>query len=111
MKDSGVEWIGEMPEHWEIKRVKDELENLDYKRMPLSGEVRGQMTEQVFDYYGASGVIDKVESYIFDEPLILIGEDGANLLMRNSPLAFIARGKYWVNKAQKRFITFFMLPT
>jgi len=97
MKDSGVEWIGEVPEHWEIKRVKDELENLDYKRMPLSGEVRGQMTEQVFDYYGASGVIDKVESYIFDEPLILIGEDGANLLMRNSPLAFIARGKYWVN--------------
>lgn len=97
MKDSGIEWIGEMPEHWEIKRVKDELENLDYKRMPLSGEVRGQMTEQVFDYYGASGVIDKVESYIFDEPLILIGEDGANLLMRNSPLAFIARGKYWVN--------------
>ena len=97
MKDSGVEWIGEVPKHWEIKRVKDELENLDYKRMPLSGEVRGQMTEQVFDYYGASGVIDKVESYIFDEPLILIGEDGANLLMRNSPLAFIARGKYWVN--------------
>jgi len=96
-KDSGVEWIGEVPEHWEIKRVKDELENLDYKRMPLSGEVRGQMTEPVFDYYGASGVIDKVESYIFDEPLILIGEDGANLLMRNSPLAFIARGKYWVN--------------
>ena len=96
-KDSGVEWLGEVPEHWEIKRVKDEFENLDYKRIPLSGEVREQMEKQVFDYYGASGLIDKVENYIFDEPLILIGEDGANLLMRNSPLAFIAKGKYWVN--------------
>ncbi len=46
---------------------------------------------------GASGVIDKVENYIFDEPLILIGEDGANLHLRSTPLAFKATGKYWVN--------------
>lgn len=95
--DSGVEWIGKMPAHWEVKRVKDELSSLDYKRIPLSAEVRGKMTEQSYDYYGASGVIDKVEDYIFNESTILIGEDGANLYSRSSPLAFIATGKYWVN--------------
>lgn len=97
MKDSGMDEIGKVPEHWVIRRVKDEFINLDYKRVPISGEIRGNMKNPVYDYYGASGVIDKVEQYIFDEPLILIGEDGANLLMRGSPLAFIARGKYWVN--------------
>jgi len=96
-KDSGVEWLGEVPAHWEIRRIKDELSSFDHKRIPLSGDVRENMINPRFDYYGASGVIDKVDDYIFDEPLILIGEDGANLLMRNSPLAFIAKGKYWVN--------------
>ena len=50
-----------------------------------------------YDYYGASGVIDKVEDYLFDGENILIGEDGANLLTRSKRLAFIAEGKYWVN--------------
>ncbi|MGQ3686088.1 MAG: restriction endonuclease subunit S, partial [Candidatus Loosdrechtia sp.] len=49
------------------------------------------------EYYGASGVIDKVEDYLFNGSYILIAEDGANLLARNSPLAFLATGKFWVN--------------
>lgn len=97
MKDSGVEWIGEIPEHWEIKKVKHALNNLDYRRIPLSSEERGKMSEKTYDYYGASGVIDKVDNYLFDETLILIGEDGANLFSRSTPLAFLAKGKYWVN--------------
>ena len=52
---------------------------------------------KVYDYYGASGVIDKVDNYLFDKPLLLIGEDGANLINRSTPIAFIAHGKYWVN--------------
>ena len=55
------------------------------------------MTERTYDYYGASGVIDKVEGFIFDDELLLIAEDGANLVLRNLPLAIIARGKFWVN--------------
>jgi type I restriction enzyme S subunit len=97
MKDSGIEWIGQIPAHWEVKKVKAVMKNLDSRRIPLSGEERGRMKERVYDYYGASGVIDKVESYIFDEPLIIIAEDGANLVMRNLRLAMIASGKYWVN--------------
>ncbi len=96
MKDSGVEWIGEIPEHWDITKVKHELDFLDHKRIPLSAEVRSDM-DRIYDYYGASGVIDKVDSYLFNGKYILVGEDGANLLSRSTPLAFIAEGKFWVN--------------
>ena len=97
MKPSGVEWIGKIPRHWTISKVKHEFESLDNLRIPLNSETRGSMELKVYDYYGASGIIDKVENYIFDEPLILIGEDGANLYLRSTPLAFKATGKYWVN--------------
>ena len=97
MKDSGIEWLGEIPEHWEVKKLAFEFNTLNTKRVPLSAEERGKMESRIYDYYGASGVIDKVENYIFDEELILIGEDGANLLTRTKRLAFIASGRYWVN--------------
>ncbi|MBO3096819.1 restriction endonuclease subunit S [Gelidibacter pelagius] len=97
LKPSGIEWLGSIPEHWEVKRVKDALNFHNNVRIPLSSEVRGSMEKRIYDYYGASGVIDKVEDFIFDGTYILIGEDGANLLARSSPLAFIASGKFWVN--------------
>jgi type I restriction enzyme S subunit len=97
MKDSGVEWLGEIPEHWEVKRLGFVFKSLNTKRIPLSAEERGLMTDRVYDYYGASGIIDKVQDYLFEEDLILIGEDGANLLTRSKRLVFIASGKYWVN--------------
>jgi type I restriction enzyme S subunit len=50
-----------------------------------------------YPYYGASGIIDYVDDYIYEEDLILIAEDGANLLSKSTPLAFVASGKYWVN--------------
>ena len=96
MKDSGVEWLGQVPKHWEVSPIKFVLENKDYKRIPLSAEERGSRSGN-YRYYGASGVIDYIDDYIFDEPTVLVGEDGANLLNRNTPLAFSAYGKYWVN--------------
>jgi len=97
LKPSGVEWLGEVPEHWEVSRVKNEFDCLNSRRVPLSGIERGMMTLRRYDYYGASGVIDKVDDYLFDDELLLIAEDGANLVLRNLPLAIIARGKFWVN--------------
>ena len=92
-----VEWIPEMPHHWRLVRVKDVMEFFNTVRVPLSAAERGVMVEKAYDYYGASGVIDKVESYFFDGTYILIAEDGANLLTRSKPLAFLATGKFWVN--------------
>ena len=97
LKPSGVEWLGDVPEHWEVRRIKNEFDCLNSRRIPLSSAQRGALSVREYDYYGASGVIDKVHDFIFDEDLILIAEDGANLVLRNLPLAIIARGKFWVN--------------
>jgi type I restriction enzyme, S subunit len=97
MKVSGIEWLGDVPEHWEVKKLKYVFDSLNSVRVPLSAEDRGKMENKIYDYYGASGVIDQVDNYLFDEELILLGEDGANLLTRSKRLAFIAKGQYWVN--------------
>jgi type I restriction enzyme S subunit len=96
MKDSGIEWLGEIPTHWEVRPLKRVFANLDSRRKPLSSEERATMRKE-YPYYGASGIIDQVEGYLFDEPLILVAEDGANLYSRSTPLAFVATGKFWVN--------------
>ena len=86
----------EIPENWCWVRFGTALVNRDAERIPLSVSQRERLKKK-YDYYGASGVIDKVDRYIFDKPLLLIGEDGANLLLRSKPIAFIAFGQYWVN--------------
>ena len=96
-KPSGIEWLGDVPAHWSITRIKVEFNCLNRCRLPLSSTERGSITLREYDYYGASGVIDKVDDYLFDDDLILIAEDGANLVLRNLPLVIVARGKYWVN--------------
>ena len=86
----------ELPNNWELCRFGAITFNRDPERVPLSVEVR-RNRQGSYDYYGASGVIDKIDDYLFEKPLLLIGEDGANLVNRSTPIAFIARGKYWVN--------------
>ena len=86
----------ELPEGWAWTRLESALVNRDSERIPVSVADRERLAK-IYDYYGASGIIDKVDDYLFDKPLLLIGEDGANLLMRSKPIAFLARGKYWVN--------------
>lgn len=96
MKDSGIAWIGTIPLDWKISRVKNECFNLDYLREPISAEKRDNELG-LYDYYGASGIIDKIDRYNVDDTVLLIGEDGANLRMRNLPLVYRASGKFWVN--------------
>ncbi|WP_423708734.1 restriction endonuclease subunit S [Undibacterium sp. WLX3042] len=96
MRDSGIEWLGEVPAHWVVCSLKYKLKSLDFRRVPLSAEERGSLQGE-YRYYGASGVIDHIDDFIFDEPTILVGEDGANLVNRSTPLAFPVRGRYWVN--------------
>jgi type I restriction enzyme S subunit len=86
----------EIPSSWTWVPFGQIMVNRDGERIPVSKEER-ESKSKTYDYYGASGVIDKIDNYLFDKPLLLIGEDGANLINRSTPIAFIARGKYWVN--------------
>ena len=83
-EDGYVEW----------KTLGELAENLDSKRKPITSGLReaGEIP-----YYGASGIVDYVKDYIFDGDYLLVSEDGANLLARNTPIAFSISGKTWVN--------------
>ena len=81
-------------EGWEEKTLPDISENLDSIRIPVTKKNR---TEGKYPYYGASGIVDYVDNYLFDEDLLCVSEDGANLLMRTYPIAFPISGKVWVN--------------
>lgn len=97
MKDGGSPQLREVPADWDVVMLKVICRNLNRRRRPLSASQRGLMKQRNYPYYGASGIIDQVDEYIFDDELVLIAEDGANLVLRNLPLAIIARGKFWVN--------------
>ena len=73
---------GVRDESWEEKKLSEITENQDSKRIPLSKSQRDNMN-RIYDYYGASGIIDKVDDYIFEGKKLLIGEDGANLVTRS----------------------------
>ncbi len=78
---------------WKINKLEEVCEILDNKRIPISQKNR---ISGIYPYYGASGIVDYIDKYIFDEELVLIGEDGAKWgAFENS--AFIVNGKYWVN--------------
>lgn len=83
-----------MKREWETKTLDQISVNLDCRRVPITKGVR---EAGEYPYYGASGIVDYVADYIFDEDVLLISEDGANLLARSTPIAFPASGKYWVN--------------
>lgn len=81
---NGVEW----------KKLGEIAKNLDSKRKPITSSKR---TTGEYPYYGASGIVDYIDNYIFDGDYLLISEDGANLVARNTPIAFSINGKTWVN--------------
>ena len=81
---------------WNVKRLDECVTFLDEQRKPIKSTERSS-EYKLYPYYGASGVIDYVDDYIFNEELILLSEDGANILDRNYRVAFIVKGKTWVN--------------
>ena len=87
----------ELPKGWCFTNIGELLINRDGERKPVSSAIRSKQSNKIYDYYGAAGVIDKIDDYLFDEKLLLIGEDGANLLSKSKNNAFFAEGKYWVN--------------
>ena len=99
--DGGVKCIEdeipfELPDGWAWARFSTITINRDSERKPISSSQRTGV-EKIYDYYGASGKIDKIDKYIFCERLLLIGEDGSNLVTRSKPIDFFKEGLYWVN--------------
>ena len=93
MKEPKIRFKGFKGE-WETSRLDSCVDFLDNYRKPIE---EGNRIKGIYPYYGASGIVDYVNDYIFDEELILLSEDGANITDRNYPVCFLANGKYWVN--------------
>ena len=92
-KKPGIRFKG-FTDDWEQRKLGDVANFLDTIRKPLEGAKR---IPGPYPYYGASGIVDFVDGYLFDEELVLLSEDGANITDRNYPVCFLATGKYWVN--------------
>ncbi|MBZ0086902.1 MAG: restriction endonuclease subunit S [Thermomonas sp.] len=102
-----------MANEWRTALLGDLTVNHDGKRKPVKESDR---RPGPYPYYGASGIVDYVDGYLFDGDYLLIAEDGENLRTRQTPVAFMARGKSWVNnhahivtgndKADTRFLMY-----
>lgn len=79
---------------WELRKLGEVTESFDGKRVPIDSGLRvlGE-----YPYYGATGIIDYVDDYIFDGEYVLLAEDGSNIIMRNYPVAYLTQGKFWLN--------------
>ena len=83
-------------EEWKEYKLGEVVNILDFKRIPLSLAERNTRKGS-FPYYGAQGIIDYIDDYIFDGTYLLIAEDGENLKSKKQNIAQLAHGKYWVN--------------
>ena len=94
MKDSGIEWIGEIPEGWMVSKLQYFIDCYDGRRVPVDAAER---TPGPYPYWGAGSIMDYVNDYLFDEELLLLGEDGAPFFDYTRPVAFYSNEKIWVN--------------
>ena len=83
-----------MSVEWPILPLGELTINHDGKRRPVKESER---KAGPYPYYGASGIVDYVDGYLFDGSYLLIGEDGENMRTRQTPIAFMAHGRFWVN--------------
>ncbi|MBX9231664.1 restriction endonuclease subunit S [Coprococcus catus] len=94
MKDSGVKYVGLIPRTWKIVQLKYCTDCLDGKRVPIDASLR---KSGIYPYWGAGRIMDYVDDYIFDEKLVLLGEDGAPFFDDFRPVSHLIDGKVWVN--------------
>jgi type I restriction enzyme S subunit len=87
---------GTAPTRWDIAKLEDVVDILDSRRVPVNAKERGTRVGQV-PYYGATGQVGWIDDFLFDEELVLLGEDGAPFLEPVKQKAYIVRGKSWVN--------------
>jgi len=93
---SDAAMLPSLPSSWCWASLDELIQNFDGRRIPVKSDDRDKRSGP-YPYYGASGVIDDIDDFLFDGDYLLIAEDGANLLSRSTPIAFRASGKFWVN--------------
>ncbi len=88
--------LGEIPKGWRVGTLGEVIEIHDSKRIPLSSRDREQRRGP-YRYYGAAGVIDYVDDFLFDDVYVLVGEDGSVVTDAGNPVVQYVWGKFWVN--------------
>lgn len=91
-----------LPHGWRWVKLGEVCEFLDYRRRPINQSERntrkaGKSIGELYPYYGANGQVDMIDDYLFDEPAILLAEDGGFFGSTHQPIAYLVEGKYWVN--------------
>ena len=79
---------------WKKNKLDTVVDFFDNQRIPIDS---GERKSGPYPYYGASGIIDFVDGYIFNGEYVLLAEDGANIILRSSPIAYLSKGKFWLN--------------
>ena len=79
---------------WKKNKLDKVVDFFDNQRIPIDSSER---KSGLYPYYGASGIIDYVDGYIFSGEYVLLAEDGANIILRSSPIAYLSKGKFWLN--------------
>ena len=89
--------MSNLPKGWEEVKLGDFCDILDNQRIPISSEKRAEIRGNI-PYYGANGVQDYINDFIFNETLVLLAEDGGNFNdYQTRPIAYMIHGKSWVN--------------
>lgn len=94
MKDSGISWIGQIPQEWNVSKLKYSVICRDSERIPVDKNLR---IDGPYPYWGAGSIMDYVNDYIFDDDLVLLGEDGAPFFEWRRDVAHHIKGKCWIN--------------
>ena len=86
--------FGKFNNKWKKNKLNKVVDFFDNQRIPIDS---GERKSGPYPYYGASGIIDYVDGYIFNGEYVLLAEDGANIILRSSPIAYLSKGKFWLN--------------
>lgn len=86
--------FGKFDNKWKKNKLDKVVDFFDNQRIPIDS---GERKAGPYPYYGASGIIDYVDGYIFNGEYVLLAEDGANIILRSSPIAYLSKGKFWLN--------------
>ncbi len=94
--------LEEFPDSWDIVPLEHCVNVLDYKRRPINSSerkkrIKDKPKSELYPYYGATGKVGLIDNYLFDEELVLLGEDGAPFLQPFAEKAYLVSGKFWVN--------------